>query len=208
MSPLRRRYASAVGENDLGERLQREPELIGQHALQHAAQIGCGVEIAALVEALGLEARPVGDHPAAGERAAGKSATVRRAMIGAVGAVDANGAAEFGDRDDDRVPPGVAEVGLERVEGGVEPLKALGEQALRRALVLMGVETVEGQRRDPRPVGRGKQARRALRRNAHLLDRAAAARLPRRLGAELPAATLSAASAALSCSASAGSRCA
>jgi hypothetical protein len=79
-------------------------------------------------------------------------------MVGAVGAVDPNGAAEFGDRDDDRVPPGVVEVGLERVEGGVEPLQPLGQQALRPALVLMGVETVEGQRRDPRPLRCRKQA--------------------------------------------------
>ena len=145
----------------------------------HAAQIGGGIEVAALVKALGLEARPVRDHPAAGERAAGKERGRRRAMVGAVGAVDANGAAEFGDRDDDRVGPGVAEVGLESVEGGVEPPEALGEHAFRRALVLMGVETVEGQRRDPRPVGRRKEAGGALRREAHLFDRAAIVRLPR-----------------------------
>jgi hypothetical protein len=63
-------------------------------------------------------------------------------MVGAVRAVHANGAAEFGDRNDDCLPPSVAEIGLERVEGGVKPLKALSQQALRRALVLMGVETV------------------------------------------------------------------
>jgi hypothetical protein len=72
-------------------------------------------------------------------------------MVGAVRAVDPNGAAEFGDRDDDCFPPGIAEIGLECVEGGVEPLRALGEQALGRALVLMGVETVEGQRRGAQP---------------------------------------------------------
>jgi hypothetical protein len=56
-------------------------------------------------------------------------------MVSAVGAIDPRRTAEFGDRDHDPVLPGVAEVRFERVEGGVEPLPALSEIALRRALV-------------------------------------------------------------------------
>ena len=144
--------------------------------------------------------------PAAGERAAGDQRDRPGAMVGAVRAVDANGAAELGDRHDDRVLPGVAEVGLEGVEGGVEALQPLGQQALRRALVLMGVETVEGERGDPRPVGRREQAPGAGRREAHRLDRAARG-LPHRIARRrLSEATFSAASAARSRSPSGGSR--
>jgi hypothetical protein len=103
-------------------------------------------------------------------------------MIGAMRAVDANRPADFSDRDDDRILPGVAEVRLERVEGGVEPLEALREIALRGALVEMGVEAVVGDRRDARSTRGGDEPRGARGGEPHRLDRAAGADHRRRGG--------------------------
>jgi hypothetical protein len=61
-------------------------------------------------------------------------------------------------------------------------LEALREQALRRALVLMGVEAVEGERGDARSVRRCEKASGAGGGHAHLVDRPSGPAVLLRLG--------------------------
>src|SRR3954470_9204047 len=93
--PLHRTCACAIREHRFGQHAIRQAELPLQHALDHGAQIGGGLEIAGLEEVGGLEAGPVGDDAAALHRAAGEERDRSRAVIGAVGAVDARSAAEY-----------------------------------------------------------------------------------------------------------------
>jgi hypothetical protein len=60
-------------------------------------------------------------------------------VIGSRRAVDAHGAAEFGDRDDDGRAPDVAESALQFVESAVESGEQLRQPAADRAFVDMGV---------------------------------------------------------------------
>ena len=48
--PLGGRDLSAVGKNAVCERFRRQTELVGEEALQHAAQVGGRIEVAAFVE--------------------------------------------------------------------------------------------------------------------------------------------------------------
>ena len=100
-----------------------------QHALDDGAQVGGRLEIAALIEVGGLEAGPVGDDAAALHRAAGEQRDRAGAVIGAVGAVDARGAAELGGDHDHGVAPALAEPAFEFGERAVE---AAEQQCARR----------------------------------------------------------------------------
>ena len=142
--PLRRRDLGRVWEDNLSEGPLRKAELIGQRAFEDAPQIGRRIEVAALIQTLGLQTRPVGDDPPARDSAPSHQRDRSRSVIGALGAVDASGAAELGNCDDDRFAPCCAESRLKGVKGRVKALKALGKQPLGRAFVLMGVEPVEG----------------------------------------------------------------
>ena len=88
-------------------------------------------------------------------------------MVGAGGAVDAGGAAEFGDDDDGRVFPARAQTLLKFLQRAVEPAEQLRQPPRRAALIGMGVPAVEGESRDARAVIGRHQARRARRRRAH-----------------------------------------
>jgi hypothetical protein len=128
--------------------------VLSEHALEHGAQIGGRLEVALLVEVGDLEARPIGDDAPAGKRAADKEGDRSRAVVSANGAVDAGGAAELSDRDDDRVVPARPEFAFERGEGAVETAEQLRQTAGRAALVGVRIPTVEGERADARAVVR------------------------------------------------------
>ena len=68
---------------------------------------------AAFVQARVLQSRPVRNDTAAFQRAAHKQRDRGRAVVGAVGAVDARGAAELGRDHDDGVAPVIAEAAFE-----------------------------------------------------------------------------------------------
>src|SRR5262249_58031741 len=68
--PAHRRHGLAAGEDSLGERALLDAQVVLEHALDHGAQVGGGLEVARLVEVGGLEPGPVGDHAAALEGAA------------------------------------------------------------------------------------------------------------------------------------------
>jgi uncharacterized protein (DUF1501 family) len=87
--------------------------VIAQHALEHGAQVGGRLEVAALVQIAGLESRPIGYHLAAPERPASEQRDGRGAVVGTLGAVDARGAAELGDDGDDGLAPGLLHLGLD-----------------------------------------------------------------------------------------------
>ena len=104
---------------------------------------------------------------------------MRGAVIGAVGAVDARGAAELGDERHHGLAPGLAHVGFDRRDRAVERAEQLASRPLTRALVDMRVPAVERERADARSV----RPREELRRRAgglgeigaHLRDAAALA---------------------------------
>ena len=95
--------------------------MVGEDALQNGAQIRGRREVAALIELVRLQARPIGDDASARDRAAGEEGRGSRPVIGAIGAVYARGAAEFGDRDNGRVLPMLAKALFELLEGAVDP---------------------------------------------------------------------------------------
>ena len=95
------------------ERALAKAQMIRQHALDHGAQIGSRCEITILIQARRLQRRPVRNHAAALDRAAGQQCNGAGAVIGALGAVDARGPPELG-RDHDRgVTPMRAEAAFE-----------------------------------------------------------------------------------------------
>jgi len=94
--------------------------MIVQQAFDHGAQIGGRRQIAALIEIGALQARPVRDHPAALHRAPGEQRNGAGAVIGALGAVDARGAAEFGCDHHHGVAPALAQSAFEFRERAVE----------------------------------------------------------------------------------------
>lgn len=79
--------------------------MVPEDALEHGAQVGGPFEVTAFVEIGVLEAGPVGDDAPALQRAAGQQCDRAGAVIGAVGAVDARGAAKFRDHHDDGLAP-------------------------------------------------------------------------------------------------------
>ena len=59
-------FAGALpGNTGFGQHALAQTEVIVQHALDHRAQIGGRREVAALIEAGGLQPRPIRNHPAA-----------------------------------------------------------------------------------------------------------------------------------------------
>src|SRR6516165_7196816 len=92
-----RLHIVAAGEHIGCERAVIRPKVILQQSFEHGAHIGGGLEVAVLQQVLRLEPRPVGDHAAAFERAAGEQHDGGGAVVGAIRTVDARRAAEFGD---------------------------------------------------------------------------------------------------------------
>ncbi len=65
-----RLHAGAAGENVLCKRAVVGAQVILQQPLEHGAQIGRRFEIAIFKKIRAFQPRPIGDHPAALERAA------------------------------------------------------------------------------------------------------------------------------------------
>jgi len=126
--------------------------MIFQHAFEHCAQIGGRFEIAVLVQIGTFQARPIGDDAAALERAADKERDRRGAVVGAVGAVDTRGAAEFGGKRDYGILPGTAHIGFDGGERIVERAEELRQSAGRDAFIDMRVPAVERKRADARTI--------------------------------------------------------
>jgi len=79
--------------------------VVSQHPLQQGAQVGGGGEIAAFVKAFIAQARPIAQHPTAVQGTTGQQGHARRTMVGATGAVGADGPAELGDHGDQGLIP-------------------------------------------------------------------------------------------------------
>ena len=126
--------------------------MVLQHALEHRAQVVGRREVAALIEIGGFQARPVRDHPAALHRAAGKQRDGAGAVVGAFGAVDARGAAEFGGNHDHGVAPARAEPAFELRQRAVETAEQLRQTPGGAAFIGVGIPAVEGERGDARAV--------------------------------------------------------
>ena len=73
-------------------------------------------------------------------------------MIGALGAVDARGAAELGGDHHDRIAPALAQSAFEFSERAVEAGQQLRQTADRATFIGVGIPAVERQRCDPRAV--------------------------------------------------------
>src|ERR1700724_3991453 len=97
-----------------------------------------------------LHARQIDDNAPALQYAAGELGHGRSAVVGAVSAVEARGAAEFGYEHDHRLMPGVAHLALDRGNRAIERTEQVGKPALDDALVDVGVPAVKGERADPR----------------------------------------------------------
>ena len=158
--PRHRFQICAAGENILRQRPLVRAQVILQQSLEHGAQIGGRLEIAVLVEIGGLQARPIGDHAPAFERATGEERNRRGAVVGAFGAVDARGAAELGDQRHYRLMPCRPHIGFDRGKCAVERAEQLREAAVGNALVGVRIPAVERQCADPRPVGLPQKFRR------------------------------------------------
>ena len=202
ISPFIGATPSGVRENRAGQNIAGKAQMVGEHALEHRAQIGRGLQVARLIKIGGPQSRPIGDDAPAGDRAAGEKRHRRRAVVGADSAVDVRGAAEFGDGDDDRILPALAEFALEGGEERVEPAVAAEPAGPSRRLRPRGCPS----RRSParRCADRRRRPSAAPRRRASFFICAAAS--PPGLSATMPspATILSASSPACSALASAG----
>ena len=146
--------------------------MIAQHALDHGAQIGGRRRGRGLRTVRVLQARPVGDHATARDRAAGEQRDGAGAVIGAVGAVDARGAAELGDAT-------TIAVSLQRApsprsnsaNASSRPPSSCASRPDRAAFVGVGVPAVEGERGDARAVVGAPSAARRRAPPAHRRDR-------------------------------------
>src|SRR5947209_3930328 len=107
------------------------------------AVVGGDREIAAFVEPVGSEARPVAIDPAAIDLAAGEPDRVAAAVIGAAVAILFDGAAEFRDHDEDRIVPIAAEPFGQGGEAAAERAQPVGELAGLGALPDMRVPAAE-----------------------------------------------------------------
>src|SRR5262249_42531471 len=87
-----RLHRAALREYLAGEGGLVDAQVILEQALEHRAQIGGRLEVALLVQIRLLEARPIGQHATALERAAREERDRAGAVVGALGAVDAGGA--------------------------------------------------------------------------------------------------------------------
>ncbi len=137
--------------------------MVPEQPLHDRAQIGCRLQIAALVEVGVAKARPIGDDAPALQRAAGEQSDGRGPVVGAAVAIDVRGAAELGDRDDDRLAPGIAHIGRDRRHRVVERAQEIGEPPLDRTFIDMGVPAIKGERADARPVRPSEELRRRTR---------------------------------------------
>src|SRR5260370_231531 len=130
-------------------------EVNPEQALEHGSQVGGGLEIALVVEIGLLEARPIGNDPAALERAADQERHRGGAVIGPIGAVDARGPPEFGDQRHHGLLPGWPHILFDRPEGAINRTKQVCQAPSHCALVSMGIPAVQRQRTDPRSVRTG-----------------------------------------------------
>src|SRR3954447_21626353 len=136
-----------------------DSQVVPEEALEHGAQIGGRFEVAILIELGLLQPGPVSHYAPAAERSSGKEGRGPGAVIGAVGAVDARGAAELGDDGNHGLAPVVPHVGLDRRQGAVERAQKVGELTGSCALVDVCIPADEAERADARAVRLCQEAR-------------------------------------------------
>src|SRR5215471_8494073 len=93
---LHRPYAIAAREDASRQRAIFDAQVVAKQALEYSAQVGGGLEVTLLVQVGLLEARPIGNDPAALERTADQQRHRCGSVIGPIGAVDAGGPPELG----------------------------------------------------------------------------------------------------------------
>src|SRR5215831_513299 len=118
--PVQRSCGFAPGKDRPGKCCIIDSQVLLEDALEHGAQVGRRLEIAVLKEIAFLDPRPVGDHTPALQRAAGQDHDRAGAVVGALAAIDARGAAELGGERDHRLAPGVAHLAPDRRNRVVE----------------------------------------------------------------------------------------
>src|SRR5438105_5681719 len=130
--------ASQVANAELGLRRRGE----------QAAQVRGDRQVAALVQPVVLQAGPPAVNPASADAAAEDEGDAGVPVIGAVGAVLPDGAAEFGRRDQHHLRGAGAEIALEGGERFREPAQAVFQASrLRR----MRVPAARIEATDPKP---------------------------------------------------------
>ena len=112
-----------------------------------------------MVEVGGLEAGPVGDDASALQRAAHEHGDRAGAVVGAVVAVDARGAAELGDDRNHGLAPGLAHGLLDGGNGDVEHAQQARQLSVRSAFVDMRVPAHDARGADARAIGLRQVAR-------------------------------------------------
>ena len=79
--------------------------MLVEHAFEYAAQIERGAQVAIVDECRAVQARPVGNHSPAANRAAHQKGATARAMIGAARAIDGGRSAELRDHQNGGLRP-------------------------------------------------------------------------------------------------------
>src|SRR5262245_3983659 len=131
--------------------------MIPEQALEHGAQIDGRLEVTRLVKLSRLQSRPVGNHAPTPQSAAGEERDGALAVVRAIGAVDARGAAELRDDGNHRLAPGIAHTGLDGGKSAIERAQQIGELARSRPLVDMRIPSDIAERADARPVRSGEK---------------------------------------------------
>src|SRR5262249_50450315 len=123
-----RLHISTAGEHIGCERVVIRPKMILQQSFEHGAHIGGGLEVAVLQQVLSLQPRPVSDHAAAFERAAGEQHDGGGAVVGAIRTVDPRCAAELGDEHHHGLAPRRSHVFLDGGESTIERAHSCASQ--------------------------------------------------------------------------------
>src|SRR3954452_17197682 len=155
----RRRDVGAIWKYAGCECTLIDSQVVSEQALEHGAQIGGRFEVAILVELGLLQPGPVGHDAPAAERSSGKEGHGPGAVIGAIGAVDARGAAELGHDGNHGLAPVVPHVGLDRSQGAIERAQKVGELTGSRALVDVRIPADKAERAAARAVRLCQEAR-------------------------------------------------
>lgn len=101
--------------------------MLDEYGFEQHANIHGRHEVAAFIQRTFFKPRPIREHPTPGNRSAHDKRRTRHTVIRAACAVHRNTTSELGHHDQDRLAPGIREVGSELSDNAIQARKTVGE---------------------------------------------------------------------------------